>query len=263
MFCEKAFRSKWLAWGVVGAVSLLFFPCEAISQAKTGAMMGFIYADDAKKPVEGAVVKLRSVQDGKEFQSGPTDKNGMYALKGIAEGRYMVGVSSKEGDFNFDYELLVKADETAKLSLALKPQISGQQTERGETRIGYVFGFSLQAGEAEVYLERGLLQIGDRIHVKGATTDFYQDVKSLKSKGAAVDKALAGRNFVLALEKAAISGDIIYVVWKQGVPPAFLTAKPFFGTTLGIITIVGASALLVYGGLQIIAVEEEESPSKK
>ena len=117
------FRSKVLIWSMLAAVSLLFFPHEALAQVPAGSMTGVIFADDMKLPVEGAVVKLRDVANGKEFQSTFTDKIGLYKIKGIPEGRYIVGVSSQRGDFNFDYQLIVKANETAKLSLALKPGV--------------------------------------------------------------------------------------------------------------------------------------------
>lgn len=159
MFRERVFRSRWLAWSVVGAVSLMLFPCGAIAQAKSGAMMGFIYSEDMVSPVEGAVVKLRSVNDGKEFLSGPTDKNGMYALKGVAEGRYVIGVSSAAGDFNFDYQLQVKANETAKLALALKP--GAQPPASADTQGGKKKGFFLTPlGIAVVVASVGLLVYG-------------------------------------------------------------------------------------------------------
>jgi len=273
MLREKVFRAKWLAWGVIAAVSLLMFPAEALAAApavtrgdggaKSGAMLGFIYGEDGKTPVEGAMVKLRGVQNGKEFESGPTDKNGMYSIKDIEEGRYTVGVATKAGNFNFDYELMVKAEETAKLNLSLTPLVAQGEEPKGETRIGHIIMYLTQTGEALVYIERGLLQVGDKIHVKGAATDFYQDAKSLKSKGKAVGKALAGQNYFLVLEKPAVGGDIIYIMWKGGVPPAFMAAKPFFLTPLGIVVIAGSAAMLLYGGIQLAAPAAEASPAKK
>jgi putative protease len=260
MFHERVFRSKWVAWGVVGAVSLMLFPCGALAQVKSGAVMGFIYSEDMKSPVEGAVVKLCDVQNGKELQSGPTDKNGMYALKGVAEGRYVIGVTSTAGDFNFDYELLVKANETAKLALALTPGVPAKNEKLVEKRIGSVVGFSVQTGEAEVFLEQGDLKIGDQIHVKGVITDFYQAVKSLKIKGEAVKEVPIGSHCLLAVEKPAVVGDIVYVVSKRPEPAG---ARSFFTKPLGIAVIVSAAALLVYGGLTVVGVEGEKSPAKK
>jgi len=167
MFRERVFRSRWLAWSVVGAVSLMLFPCGAIAQAKSGAMMGFIYAEDMKSPVEGAVVKLRSVNDGKEVQSGPTDKNGMYALKGIAEGRYVIGVSSTAGDFNFDYQLQVKANETAKLALALKPGVqppASADTQGGKKKKAFFWtplGIAIIVGVSAVLVYGGFKLFGE------------------------------------------------------------------------------------------------------
>ena len=162
MLNKKIFRSKWLVWGVIWSVSLLFFPGEALAQAKSGALLGFIYAADMVSPVAGAVVKLRNVTDGKELQSGPTDKNGMYALKDIAAGRYEIGISAEAGDFNFAYQLQVKAAETAKLAMALTPggvnMAQGQDANKKKKKRGGFFWSPL--GIAAIVGAAGLLVYG-------------------------------------------------------------------------------------------------------
>jgi hypothetical protein len=117
---DRLFRSKFLILGVLASMSILFFPYEALGQAGTGSLTGFIYGDDMKTPVEGAVVMLRNVLTGAIYQSEPTDKNGMYVIKGITAGSYILGVTTQQGDFNFDRELYIKALELAKLNLSLK-----------------------------------------------------------------------------------------------------------------------------------------------
>ena len=71
-------------------------------------------------PVANAVVKVRNVQSPKEYDSQPTDANGMYKITGVAEGRYILGVTTAGGNYNFDYVLVFKGSEIAKLSLALE-----------------------------------------------------------------------------------------------------------------------------------------------
>lgn len=138
----EIFRAKWLALGVSLAFFLITLPLELLGQrtpaVKTssgeGALVGFIYGADMKTPVPKAVVKIRNLQDGREYASEPTDENGLYRLWGVKEGRYILGISTPAGDFNFDYEIFIKADEVGKLSLALKPGVSSalQQEEEEE-----------------------------------------------------------------------------------------------------------------------------------
>lgn len=134
MFNEKIFRVKFVCLGLIGALLLLFYPIEALVQTSqdVGTMVGFVYGDDLKTPVENAVVKIRNIEDGKEYQSTPTDEVGLYKITGIGEGRYVLGVSAEAGDFNFDYVLYIKANEMAKLSLALKPGSSIFQEKEEE-----------------------------------------------------------------------------------------------------------------------------------
>jgi len=123
MFKERIFRSKVLSLGVISAFLLVLAPIEAFTQvqAATGSLVGFVYGENLKIPVGNAVVKIRNIEDGEEYQSPPSDESGLYKIKDIKEGRYVLGVSTKAGDFNFEYQILVKANEMAKLSLALKP----------------------------------------------------------------------------------------------------------------------------------------------
>jgi hypothetical protein len=121
MLKNKTFRSRLLVSGIVAAFLTIIIPIEGLSQtAGTGALTGTIYWDDAKTPVENAVVKLRNYQTGKELLSPPSDKNGLYMVQDIPQGRYLLGVSTSRGDYNFNFEVFIKAKETAKLNLALK-----------------------------------------------------------------------------------------------------------------------------------------------
>jgi hypothetical protein len=67
------------------------------------------------------VVVLRNVATQKEYQSEPTDPDGLYRIPGIEEGRYVMGVKAASGSYNFHYSLLIKSDALAKLSVAMKP----------------------------------------------------------------------------------------------------------------------------------------------
>ena len=127
-------QSRWMIWGALAAFSLFIVPVSEVAWAKAegGSLVGFVYAQDLKTPVVGAVVKVRNIANQKEFASGTTDANGMYKIDGVDEGRYILGVTATQGDFNFDYVMLLKGGEMAKLSVALAPggQITGSDAPK-------------------------------------------------------------------------------------------------------------------------------------
>jgi len=134
MFMNSVFRSKVLVVVLVAAFVMLVAPVREFAQAKApagGSLVGFVYAKDMKTPVANAVVKIRDVSSAKEYDSAPTDANGMYKIAGIHEGRYILGVTGAAGNFNFDYVMLLKATDMAKLSVALTPggQMSGDDAK--------------------------------------------------------------------------------------------------------------------------------------
>ncbi len=85
-----------------------------------GALTGKITMSGTGSPVAGAVVKLRNLNNQKEFFGRPTDAKGSYEVAGIEEGWYTVGVSTPAGDFNLSYGVYIKAREKARLSMALQ-----------------------------------------------------------------------------------------------------------------------------------------------
>ena len=169
MLRAKVFRARWLAIGVAAAFTLLVAPVEAVSAAgapqaqsrATGSLIGFIYGADGKTPVEKAVIKIRNTENGKEYASGPTDSQGIYRIQGIEEGRYALGVTTAEGDFNFEYQVLIKSDEVAKLSLALKAgAVSMLAQEEEEKEGGAVPFFKRPIGIAVLIAASGLAIYG-------------------------------------------------------------------------------------------------------
>ena len=146
MLKENIFRSRLLMYAIIGSCSLLFFPHEALSRAQTGTLTGIIFAEDMKTPIENAVVLVRNVKTKIEFRSNPTDKSGSYVIKNVEEGLYILGVSSPKGDFNFGFQIRVKANEIAKLSLALKPGKKGGAILAGTAGAGVVAGALTGAG---------------------------------------------------------------------------------------------------------------------
>jgi hypothetical protein len=98
----------------------LVAPAGLAAQAGKGNLEGTVYQDDLKTPVANAVIKLKNVLTGEVFQSKPTNAQGAYSLSDLPEGRYILGITTPEGNFNFDYEVFIKNGETGKLPIALK-----------------------------------------------------------------------------------------------------------------------------------------------
>jgi hypothetical protein len=232
----------------IGAGSL---PLRAQALEK-GNLIGFVYDQGGKTPVEGAVVVVKNTSTGAVYKAAPTNKQGMFTIQGLGKGIYSFGITTPQGDFNGNELIGILANETAKIAVSLNAYegqvrsavqvvLKEQQEQEGEARVGRVVGYNPNTKEADVFVERGLLQLDDSIRVRGGVTDFYQDVKSLKISGISVRRALAGQNVFLKAAQAADIGDIVYVVCKRGVPPIFWvpwgTAVVTLGT-LGLIELI-------------------------
>lgn len=127
MFTQSAFRSRILAGGLIVAFLILAMPrpitaqAQAPSAGRQGTLQGVVYSEGMRARVANATVKIRNLNNQKEFASAPTDVKGNYKIVGIEEGWYTLGVSSSTGDFNLNYGVYVKAGETAKLSVEMLP----------------------------------------------------------------------------------------------------------------------------------------------
>jgi hypothetical protein len=158
MLKDEIFRSRALVWGLAAAFLSLLLPVEALAQARgTGSLIGFIYAESLSAPVENAVVKIRNISTGKEFLSKPTDKTGLYKIENAEQGRYVLGVTTPQGDFNFEFELFIKTGEIAKLSLALKPGLMAALAVPFKTAVSF---FKTSLGIATTVVVSGLAIYG-------------------------------------------------------------------------------------------------------
>jgi hypothetical protein len=94
---------------------------QAPSLVKQGSLHGVIYSEGMKSRVANAIVKLRNLNNQKEYTSPPSDAKGGFKIIGIEEGWYTLGVTAAAGDFNLNYGVYIKAGETAKLSVEMLP----------------------------------------------------------------------------------------------------------------------------------------------
>lgn len=159
MFNQKSLQSRVVVFGVLAAFTLLVIPKYGLAEAKMGSMTGFIFGADRTTPVQSAVVKIRNKADGRTYQSMPSDRTGLYSLKNLPEGRYILGVSGEKGDFNFDYELMIKSGEVAKLAVALTPMTKAAQDEDQNKKKKAAF-FLTPLGIATIVAAGGVLIYG-------------------------------------------------------------------------------------------------------
>ncbi len=229
----RGVKSKVVSIGLVAAMLVFFSPQVLKGQVPAkGNLLGFVYGQDGTTPLPGAVVMVKNISSGKVYESSASDGLGIFKVQGLETGLYALGVTSPKGSFNSTDLVGVAANETAKIAIALTPyendvqqavqQVNKDQQEEGESRIGHVVVSAGGGNQAEVFIERGLLQSSDRIHVKGVNTDFYQDAKGLLFQGAYVKKLLSGQNGMISVNKPCEPGDIVYVVCKGAFRPSSL-----------------------------------------
>jgi len=120
-------RSRILACGLLAAFVLLLVPMTSSAQtqpksyARQGMLQGTVYSEGMRSRIAGAIVKVRNLNNQKEYASQATDVKGGYKILGIEEGWYTLGVTTAAGDFNLNYGVYIKAGETAKLSVEMLP----------------------------------------------------------------------------------------------------------------------------------------------
>ncbi len=120
----KAIRSKTASLLLIFSSFLFYTPhllnAEAVGK---GNLIGFVYEKDGTKPLKGAIVKLKNVSTRRIYESSKTDKLGVFKIEGIDEGLYLTGISLKERDVNLKGLIGIKAGETAKIFISLKPMV--------------------------------------------------------------------------------------------------------------------------------------------
>ena len=131
MMSLSVFRSRILAGALVAAFLLLIIPLPAAAAAqdqaptksmtRQGTLQGTVYSEGMRSRVANAVVKIRNLNDQREYSSQATDSKGNYKILMIEEGWYTLGVTTAAGDFNLNYGVYIKAGETAKLSVEMQP----------------------------------------------------------------------------------------------------------------------------------------------
>lgn len=87
----------------------------------------------------------------------------------------------------------------------------GETKKVMEERVGIVEDYFAKISVIAVKLE-GELKVGDRIHIKGHTTDFYQQVESMQIEHNQVTSAKKGDSVGIKVSERCRKGDVVYKV---------------------------------------------------
>jgi hypothetical protein len=152
MLGNSLFRSRSIVCGLVAAFVVLILPLQAPAQGRQGTLQGAVFSEGMRMRIANAVVKLRNLNDQREYVSPPSDPKGNYKILMIEEGWYTLGVSTPAGDFNLNYGIYIKGGEIAKLSVQLLP--GGMLEGTGGNGGGKSF-FATPGGIAVIVLAAG------------------------------------------------------------------------------------------------------------
>ncbi len=92
------------------------------------------------------------------------------------------------------------------------PAPAAKIAEGHPDRVGFVMHYWDHVNAAAVRIERGQLRVGDTIHVRGHTTDYYQRIDRLELEHAPVDSAGAGHEVGVHVSQRVREGDSVYKV---------------------------------------------------
>ena len=81
-----------------------------------------------------------------------------------------------------------------------------------EIPIGKVEKFFGKISVAAIKVTAGELKVGDKIHIKGHTTDFEQTVDSMQVEHATVQKVAPGDEVGIKTKEKVHENDTVYVV---------------------------------------------------
>lgn len=86
-----------------------------------------------------------------------------------------------------------------------------EEQERREEEIGRVMDYFARIGVAGIDLT-GSLRVGDRIRIRGHTTDFEQVVESMQIEHEPVQEAKAGDKIGIKVQERCRGGDRVYKI---------------------------------------------------
>ncbi|MFB0566578.1 MAG: hypothetical protein ACETWK_13000 [Candidatus Aminicenantaceae bacterium] len=84
-----------------------------------------------------------------------------------------------------------------------------------EEEVGKITHYFSKINVGVLELSKGTIKIGDTIHIKGHTTDFYQKVESMQVEHQPVDTAKPGEDVGLKVESPVRESDVVFKVTEE------------------------------------------------
>ncbi len=84
-----------------------------------------------------------------------------------------------------------------------------------EKEIGKITHYFSKINVGILELSKGTLQVGDTIHIKGHTSDFYQKIESMQLEHDPVDKAKSGEPVGIKVENSVRENDVVFKVTEE------------------------------------------------
>lgn len=81
-----------------------------------------------------------------------------------------------------------------------------------EEKIGHIIDYFAKIGVMAVKITNGTLKVGDKIHIKGHTTDFTQIVESMQIEKKPVQQATVGDEIGIKAIDRVRKTDTVYKV---------------------------------------------------
>jgi putative protease len=84
-----------------------------------------------------------------------------------------------------------------------------------EQEVGRITHYFSKINVGVLELSKGELHVGDTIHIKGHTSDFYQKMESMQVENNPVDSAKRGELVGIKVESPVRENDIIFKVTED------------------------------------------------
>jgi putative protease len=84
-----------------------------------------------------------------------------------------------------------------------------------EEEIGRITHYFSKINVGVLEITKGNVHVGDTIHIKGHTTDYYQKIQSMQVEHAAVELAEEGMQVGLKVEASVREGDVVFKVTEE------------------------------------------------
>lgn len=84
-----------------------------------------------------------------------------------------------------------------------------------EEEIGKITHYFSKINVGILELSKGTIQVGDTIHIKGHTSDFYQKIESMQLEHDPVDKVKSGEAVGIKVENSVRENDVVFKVTEE------------------------------------------------